>query len=103
MTRYSVQPRDRIFVKGFGFLSFAKSIGKNIGKNISKNLSGKCSPGMLAMRQKLLDHAKQSATDAFKIQIQITAEATGDLIGNKVANKSQKPQKIHKKRIQLQL
>ena len=32
---------------------------KSIGKNISKNLSGKCS-------KKLLDHAKQSATDAFK-------------------------------------
>ena len=26
MTRYSVQPRDRIFVKGYGFLSFAKSM-----------------------------------------------------------------------------
>ena len=24
MTRYLVQPRDRIFVKGYGFLSFAK-------------------------------------------------------------------------------
>ena len=31
--RYSVQPRDRIFIKGYGFLSFAKNIGKNIGKN----------------------------------------------------------------------
>ena len=28
---YSVQPRDRIFVKGYGFLSFAKNMGKNIG------------------------------------------------------------------------
>ena len=25
--RYSVQPRDRIFVKGYGFLSFCKNIG----------------------------------------------------------------------------
>ena len=33
---YSVQPRDRIFVKGYGFLSFAKSMSKNIGKTISK-------------------------------------------------------------------
>ena len=38
MTRYSVQPRDRIFYKeGYVFLSFAE----NIGKNISKNLRGK--------------------------------------------------------------
>ena len=40
-TRYSVEPRDRIFVKGYGFLSFAKNMGQNICENISKNLSGK--------------------------------------------------------------
>ena len=39
--RYPVQCRDRVFVKGYGFLSFARNIGKNIGKNISKNLSDK--------------------------------------------------------------
>ena len=33
--RYSVKPRDEIFVKGYGFLLFAKIMGKNIGKNIS--------------------------------------------------------------------
>ena len=59
MTRYSVQPRDRIFVKGYGFLSFTKNMGKNIGKNITKNLSSK-------YNQKIFDHAKQSATDAIK-------------------------------------
>ena len=53
MIRYSIQPRNRIFVKGYGFLSFAR----NMGKNISKDLSGKYS-------QKLFNHAKQSATDA---------------------------------------
>ena len=62
MTRYSAQPRDRIFVKGYGFLFFAK----NNGKNISQNLSGKYNPSMLAMCQKLLDHAKKSAADAIK-------------------------------------
>ena len=91
MTRYSVYPRDRIFVKGYGFLSFVKNMGKNIGKNISKNLSGKYTPGMLAMCQKLLDHAKQSATDTYKTAskrvIQKTVEATGNLIGNKISNK----------------
>ena len=59
MRRYSVQLRGGIFVKGYGFLSFTKNMGKNTGKNLSKSLSGKFS-------QKLLDHAKQSATDAFK-------------------------------------
>ena len=84
MARCSVQPSDRIFVKGFGFLSFAKNMGKDIGKSISKNLIGKYG-------QKPLDHAKQSATDAIKTSskrvIQKTAEATGDLIGNKTANR----------------
>ena len=51
MTRYSVQPRDRLFVKGYGILSFAENMGTNISKNTSKNLSGKYS-------QKLIDHAK---------------------------------------------
>ena len=32
MTRYSVQPKDQIFVKGYGVLSFAKSMGRNISK-----------------------------------------------------------------------
>ena len=95
--RYSVQPRDRIFVKGYGFLSFAKNVGKNIVKIISKSLSGKYSPGMLAMCQKLVDHAKKSATDALKtsskIVIQKTPEATGDLICNKIANRITKVSK----------
>ena len=46
---------------------------------------------MLAMRQKLLDHTKQSATDtletASKRELQKTAGATGDLISNKIPNK----------------
>ena len=57
MMRYWVEPRDRTFVKGYGFLSFAKNMGKNIGKNISKSLSSKYS-------QKRLDNAKKSAADA---------------------------------------
>ena len=59
MTRYSVQPKDQKLVKGHGFLFFAKNMGKNVSKNISKKLSGKYS-------QKILDHAKQSRTDAIK-------------------------------------
>ena len=51
-------------------------------KNVSKKLSGKYS-------QKLLNHAKQSATDVLKITLKRvtdkTAKATDDLIGNKIA------------------
>ena len=74
--RYSIEPRDRIYVKGYGFLSFAKNIGKNLSNKYS---------------QKLFDTAKKSTTDAVKTAskraIQKTAEATGDLIGNKIADK----------------
>ena len=60
---------------------------KNIGKNISKNVSGKYS-------QKLLNHAQQSVTDALKTIskriIQKMAEATDDLIGNKIADRIMK-------------
>ena len=46
---------------------------------------------MLSMRQKRLDYAKQSATDAFKTAservIKKKAEGTSDLIGNEIANK----------------
>ena len=74
--RYSIEPRDRMYVKGYGFLSFAKNIGKNLSNKYS---------------QKLIDTAKKSTTDAIKTAskraIQKTTEATGDLIGNKIANK----------------
>ena len=59
MTRHSVHPRDRIFIKGYGFLSVATNMDKNIGESIIRNESCKYS-------QKILDHAKQCATDVFK-------------------------------------
>ena len=75
--RYSIEPRDRIYVKGYGFLSFAKNMGKSLSNKYG---------------QKLLDSAKKSTTDAIKTAskraIQKTAEATGDLIGNKIADKT---------------
>ena len=88
MMRYSIEHRDRKFVKGF--LSFTKDISENFGKNISKSLSGNYNPGILVSCQKLLDHAKQSATDALKTiskrATEETADTTGDLNGNKIAD-----------------
>ena len=73
MMRYSVQPRGRIIVKGYGFLSFAKNMGKNVGKNISKDLRGKYS-------QKSLYHAKKSAADALKTSSKRVLGVTHNLI-----------------------
>ena len=81
--RYSIEPRERRYVKGYGFLSFARNIGTHAAK-VAKNMRNKYS-------QKLVDTAKNSATDAIKTAskraIHKTAEATGGLVGNKIADK----------------
>ena len=65
--KYLIEPKDRIYVKGYGFLSFAKKVGKNLGSKYG---------------QKLLDSAKKSTTDTIKTAsrraIQKTTEPTGD-------------------------
>ena len=67
--RYSIEPWDRVYVKGYGFLSFAKNMTKNWHS------------------QNLFHAAKKSTRVAIKTiskrPIQKTAETTGDLIGNK--------------------
>ena len=66
--RYSVEPRERIYVKGYGFLPFARNFNDNYGKSL-KNAS------------------KTFAKTAGKEILKETAKATGDLIGNKIADK----------------
>ena len=70
--RYSIEPKCRKYVKGYGFLSFAKNFGNKYGK-------------------KLMDTATKTGIDAAKTGskrvFQKTAEATRDLIGNKIADK----------------
>ena len=43
MTHYSIEPKYRVFVKGYGFLAFVKNMSKGIGKSVSKNFSSKYS------------------------------------------------------------
>ena len=70
--RYLLEPNYRKYLKGYGFLSFARKFGDN------------CS-------HKLMDTATKTGKDAAKTAservVQKTAEATGDLIGNKIADK----------------
>ena len=78
--RYSIEPRERRYVKEYGFLSFARNLGTHATK-VARNLNNKYS-------QKLADSAKKSATDAFKIVSKRTMQKiTGDLVGNTIANK----------------
>ena len=64
-------------------MSFAKKMDRHANK-VAKGLSNKYS-------QKFFDSAKKSTTDAIKTAskraIQKTAETTGDLIGNRIADK----------------
>ena len=61
MMRYSIEPKFRKYVKGYGFLSFAKSFGNKYGK-------------------KLIDTATKTGMDAAKIAskrvVQKTVDAT---------------------------
>ena len=70
--RYSTEPRFRKYVKGYGFLSFSRKFDDKYGK-------------------KLMDIATKTGMNAAKTAskraVQKTAEATGDLIENKIADR----------------
>ena len=70
--RYSTEPKYRKYVKRYNFLSFTKRFDAKYGK-------------------KLMDTATKTGIDtaktASKRVVQKTAEAAGDLIGNKIADK----------------
>ena len=83
--RYLTEPRFKKYVKGFGFLPFAGKFGK-YGK-------------------KLIETATKTGIDAAKTAskrvVEKTAEATGDLIENKIADKVTsigKPNKVKQKK-----
>ena len=65
---YSSQPKFQKYIKGYGFLSFARKFGDKYG-------------------EKLMDTARKTGIDALKSAskkvVQNTAEASGDLIGQK--------------------
>ena len=69
--RYSIE-KDRKYVEGYGFLSFARNFGDKYGK-------------------KLMDAATKieinAAKTASKRVVQKTEKPTGDLIGDKIVDK----------------
>ena len=70
--RYSLEPSYRKYVQGQGLMSFAKNIGNKYGKKILDNS---------------LSAGKDFAKTAGKKVLTKSAEATGDLIGNKIADR----------------
>ena len=103
--RYSIEHNERRCIKGYGFLSFARNFGNKYGKKLMNtaiktgtNFNSKCS-------KKLTDTAiktgKDFATIAGKKIVHKSAEATGDLINNKIADKiTSASKKSHNEEIQ---
>ena len=70
--RYSLEPRYRRYVQGQGFMSFARNIGKKYDKKIFDNS---------------ISAGKDFAKIAGKKVLTKSAEAIGDMIGNKIADR----------------
>ena len=58
---YPIEPRERRYVKGYGFLSFAKNIGRNLSNKYG---------------QKLVDTPKKSKKKNTKRKIYISTRKT---------------------------
>ena len=96
MTTYSVHLRNQIFVKGSGFLSFAKNMGRNIGNDISKSLSDAVRNFLIMLNNLLQMHLKLLQKERFKNQqkkIVISLELKLQI----------KSQKLHLRKIQKNL
>ena len=71
--RYSLEPKYRKYAQGYRFFSFARKSGDRCGKKNQWILQKKTG----------IDAAKTAS----KRVVQKTTEATGDLIGNKIADR----------------
>ena len=85
--RYSLEPNYRKYIQGQGFISFAKNIGNKYGRKIfDKSIDASNKYG-----RKILDKSMDAGKDFAKIAgrkvLHNIAEATGEMIGNKVAGR----------------
>ena len=94
--RYSLEPHYRRHVQGQGFISFARNIGNKYRKSIinSKNANKRFDVSKSMKNKygkKILDNSLSAGKDFAEISskkvLTKSAEATGDLIGNKIADR----------------
>ena len=89
--RHSLEAEYRIYVKGYGFLSFARNFGDKYGKKLMNAAIKTGTNFNSKYGKKLTDTAiktgKDFATIACKTIVHKSAEATGDLVGSKAADK----------------
>ena len=103
--RYSIEPKEGRYVKRYGFLSFAKNFGNKYGKKLMNTAIKIGTNFNSKYGKKLTDTAiktgKDFATTAGKKIVHKSAEATGDLIGNKIADEiTNASKKSHNEEIQ---
>ena len=88
---YSIEPRERRYIKGYSFLSFARNFGNKYGKKLMSTVIKTGANFNSKYGKKITDTAiktgKDFAMTAGKKIVHKSAEATGDLIGNKIADK----------------
>ena len=96
--RYSLEPHYRRYVQGQGFMPFARNIGNKYGRKIfDKSLDiGKSMKKKYG--KKILDNSLSAGKGFTKIAgkkvLTKSAEATGYLIGNKIADRITKSARI---------
>ena len=71
-TRFATDPKRRRYVRGYGFLSFARNLASSKAARKIKNAA--------------LNQGKSAVVKAGKRALDKGAEATGDLVGQKVAD-----------------
>ena len=86
--RYSLEPTYRRYVKGYGFLSFARNFGDKYGKKLMNTAT---KVGTSKYSKKIIDATNKQGSEFAKTEgkriVKKSAEATGDLIGNKIVDK----------------
>ena len=86
--RYSLELTYRRYEQGYGFLSFARNFGVKYGKKLMNTAT---KVGTSKYSKKIIDTTTKKGSEfaktAGKRIVQNSAEATGDLIGNKIADK----------------
>ena len=89
--RYSLEPRYRRYVQGQGFMSVARNIGNKYGKKIFDKSMDVGKKYGKKYGNKLLDNSISVGKDFAKIAgkkvLTKSVKATGDLIGNKIADR----------------
>ena len=89
--RYPLVPHYRRYVQGQGFMSFARNIGNKYGRKIFDKSRDVGKSMKKKYRKKILENSLSAGKGFAKISgkkvLTKSAEATGDLIGNKIADR----------------